>query len=152
MPNEKPRMTWADASPQEQAIYNAYVSVSGLALSFSYLRSADIREMIGRGLTARDVTDVLKWIRRKMELGKDGFKETSLTWRNAMNPDVMEERALLVRQWNARRLGAKPKPLVAQTDSAGVTRLLPQQPASPKIIDVREALRGLADEIKEQAG
>ncbi len=127
-------MIWADAPADQRAIYDAYVAATEMKVSCDPARKDDVMELVRRGITAADVTTVIGYIRRKMreQRGEGGFDERSLLWRNAMNPSTMEERALLCRQAAARRASAKPRPPVAETDAAGVTRLGPAGAAEPK--------------------
>lgn len=123
-------MNWQAEPPAARALYEAYVKATNLALSWSYQRSQDVGELVRRNITSEDVAAVLGFVKKKMARGDGGFGETSMLWRNAMAPDAMEERALLVRQARGRKPAAKAP--VSVTDASGTTRLLPSTATAPR--------------------
>lgn len=136
--------------PDQQALYDAYVAATGLPLYLSTPRRFMLRQLAERGMTAADVTAVIRALQRKVARGDSGFTDSSLDFRNAMEPDKMEERALLLRQQAARRKGANPKPQSARTDAlpdgSTVSRLdttAPRDPAAKSLKEmVADAMKG----------
>ena len=141
------------APPEILAMLAAYVEASGLAVSLSYERGRVLAELIAREFAPADVRAVTLAIKRKIARGDGGFTETSILFRNVLgDPDVFEERALLLRQQLARKAGAKPKPEVAHErtlpDGSKVAVLGPAGFVDAVVLaDPAAALRGLADEI-----
>lgn len=144
---------WASEPAANREVYEAFARATGMAVSWSYQRSQDVKDLVARGITPADVTAVIGFIRMKINRGDEGFRETSLMWGNAMRPDVMEDRALLCRQAARRRAGAQPKPPVPHT------RTLPdgrkENVLAPPVadrdvprVDVAKGLQGLIEELK----
>lgn len=111
----------------QQALYDAYVEATGQALYLSTPRRFVLRALVDRGITAADVRAVLAALQKKIARGDGGFTDSSMSFRNAMEPDKLEERALLLRQQKSRSKGARPKPLAPRTqmlpDGSTITRL-----------------------------
>lgn len=136
------------APPHIHAMLAAYVAETGIPVSLSYNRRWALRKLHQLGFTPDDVRAVLRAIAGKIRRGEKGFTDASLSFKNALgDPDVFEERALVLRQKAARLKGAAPRRQVARTDAAGVTRLDDAPLSVPKPADVAQALRGLASEI-----
>lgn len=76
-----------------------------------------LRQLAERGVSGADVAEVLGFIKKKIARGDGGFTEASLDFRNAMEPDTMEDRMWRVREAKGRAKGAKSKPVVARTDT-----------------------------------
>jgi hypothetical protein len=102
--------------PDQQELYDAYVAATGRALYLSTARRFMLRQLAERNVTAADVKEVIGFIRRKIARGDGGFTEASLDFRNAMEPDSMEDRMWRVREAKGRAKGDKAKPVVARTD------------------------------------
>ena len=112
---------------QQQALFEAYVAATGLAVHLSHSRRFVLQALVERGITPEDVRAVVAALRNKIARGDSGFTDASLLFRNAMNADAMEERALLLRQQKLRAKGARPKPAAATTqtmpDGSTISRL-----------------------------
>ncbi len=108
-----------------------------------------LRHLAERGVTGAEVAAVLAMVKRKMERGDSGFTDASLDFKNAMNPDTMEDRVWRVRQARERAKGARARPAVARTDrlpdGSTVSRLdeaaAPAPPARSLQEMVAEAMR-----------
>jgi hypothetical protein len=116
-----------------QALFDAYVKISGRELTLSHARMQTLREFDRRGFTAEDVTRVIGELDRRMRNGVKGYTAASLDWSNAMgDADRFEERLALIRQAAARKRGTAPAPDVAQTrtlpDGSSVSVLAPAAP------------------------
>lgn len=105
------------ARQAQEALFDAYVSATGLPVHLSHSRRFDLQKLVECGVTPDELRAVLRNIQRKMARAEGGYTETSLLWRNAMNPDAMEENVQLFRQAKARAKGARPKPAVPRTDT-----------------------------------
>jgi len=133
-----------------KALLDAYVAVTGIAVSLSFKRQYDLGQLVERGMTAQDVTDVLQKLKRLVARGTHGYTDASLDFRNALgNPDTFEERALKLRQENFRRKASQPKAQIAVV--RGDCTVLDEQPANEPIQMskslVRETLKRIADGI-----
>lgn len=143
--------------PHLQALLDAYVEVTGLAVTLSYQRAQTLRELDRRGITPADVRAVLQRLKGHIERGVKGYTDASLDWRNAMQEDTLEERALKLRQERARKAGAArvqaagtPRAATVQTGDGTVTRLAPPGDAVPEV-DPAAVKRALA-EFREKLG
>lgn len=135
----------------QEALFAAYISATGfVSLTLSHSRRFDLQAMVEMGLTAGEVTAVIRNIQRKIARSEGGFTETSLLWRNAMKPSNMEENVLLYRQAKGRAKGARPQPVAARTDAlpdgSTVSRLdtaVPRDPAAKSLKEmVADAMKG----------
>jgi hypothetical protein len=137
--------------PHLQALLDAYVEVTGLAVTLSYQRAQTLRELDRRGITPADVRAVLQRLKGYVERGVKGYTDASLDWRNAMQEDTLEERALKLRQERARKAGAArvqaastPRAATVQTGDGNVTRLASPGDAVPEV-DPAAVKRALED-------
>jgi len=130
-----------------QALLDAYIAVTGLAVKLSYQRQSALTDLIDRGITAEDVTAVMQKLKRLVARGEKGFSESSLDFRNALgNVDTFEERALKLRQEAFRRQASKPKAQVAVV--RGDVTVLDDAPAAEVPASrslVQETLRAIAN-------
>lgn len=141
--------------PHLQKLLDAYVSATNLPVSLSCQRAHMLTDLHNRGITAEDVTAVLNAVKRKIERGDGGFTEASLDFRNAMNPDTLEERALLLRQQAARK---KKRLVKAETvthtmaDGSTVSVLTSNSDSQPpKLVDMAAFKAGIRD-LERQVG
>ncbi len=141
-----------DAPPELQALLDAYIAATGLRVTMSYQRQLTLSELHAREITAADVTAVLLALKAKIARGDKGFTDASLDFRNAMEPDTLEERALKLRQAALRRRGALPKADASRTtalpDGGSITRLEPPQPTEVERARVSTALKGLVKDLE----
>jgi len=130
-----------------QDLLDAYRKASQMPVSMSYQREMDLTEMVKRELTPEDVTNVILDLKKKISQDRTGtYTPVSLQWRNCMNPDTMEERALGIRMERLRK--APPKPQVARETSTGFTVLDSPVAPDPAILDVRGSLISLANNLR----
>jgi hypothetical protein len=143
---------WPPEQAHLQALFVAYTEASGIPLSPSHDRKAVLREMDRRGLTPEDVRAVIGRVKWHLAKGTKGFSDASLDWRNAMgDADKFEERALKLRQEQARKAGVRPVKDAAQTRqvAAGesVTVLAPEV-TERKPINLTEATRAEIEKLR----
>lgn len=136
-----------------RALLAAFTETTGLAVSMSPMRLQALRHIHRRGITPEDVRAVLGWLRRTVERGVKGFTPASLEFRNAMNPDTLEERLLTLRQARARAKAAQAKPDVAQTRRLpdGRTEAVLAEGVAPGV-DGHAVKRALAEFRRQMGG
>lgn len=135
-----------------QALLAAYVASSGLTVSMSYARETALTDLVNRGITPAEITELVKWMKKKIAQDRKGtYTPTSLEFRRLLDPDTAEERIISIRQEKTRS-----RPISAQTNhvievgSDKIVRLTDVQPPEPARIDVVNGLRGLASELERK--
>lgn len=128
-----------------QPLIDAYVAETGIPVSWTRQREIALQQIHKLGYGPAEMRDVLRWIRRKVEGQANGFTDTSLLFRNAVEKwETFEERVLLIQQ--ARDRKPKPQPLVPHVrelpGGKTVTVLGEAAPADPEAI---------AAQVREQA-
>jgi hypothetical protein len=79
-------------------IFAAYLHATGFTYTLSSARIADLREILSRGITSADVALAISHLQRRIRRGDNGCTAASLTWRNAMAPDKLEDHLQLARE------------------------------------------------------
>lgn len=139
-----------DCPAHLKPLLDAYIEVTGLAVSYTIKRKIALQQIHDLGFGPDDVRAVLRELQRRLKAGMHGYTDTSLSFGNAIEKvDTFEERVLLLRQRAARRRGSVARPDVAheKTLPTGekVTVLAPEAP----VHDVDAIGKKVADQLKE---
>lgn len=130
-----------------QALLAAYVAATGLPVTLSYAREVTLTELVNRNITPEDITSVMEELKKRIKRDTKGtYTWVSLEFRNAMDPDTLEERALTLRQ-RAKRV-VPPKPQESRDTSTGFKVLDDPKTEDPKPLDVRGSLINLANNLR----
>ena len=124
-----------------RALLAAYVDFTGLPVVWTHEREKVLRELDRRMVTPDEVRAVLAGVKRHMARGTFGYTEASLDFRNAMKPDTMEERVLMMRQAKGRKAGAvrvqascmSRAETVPVPGGGTVTRIVPPRDTVPEV-------------------
>lgn len=135
--------------PELQALLDAYCKETGYVVTLSLMRQQMLTDIHQRGITPEDITAVLQELKKRIKHDRKGVYSTNmLEFRNAMEPDKMEERAARLRQENAR----KSNPKIEESQQRGPFNVLDfRPPEEPRRADVGQALRGIANSIERRA-
>lgn len=137
--------------PELRALMDAYCKATGYELTLSYERQRVLSDLHSRKILPEDITAICIELKKLIAAGTKGFTDSSLDFRNALgDPDKTEERALRLRQREARK--RKPVPEVMHQRKVGeniVNFLAPAEECrNVPVIDVKAGLLNLANQIK----
>lgn len=138
--------------PELQALLDAYCKETGYCVTLSLMRQQMLTDIHSRGMTPDDVTAVILELKKRIKHDRKGVYTTNmLEFRNAMEPDKLEERAARLRQEQAR----KPKPKQEVSQQRGDCNVLdfpqPQDPVVTNHAMVADSIRSIADNLRRQA-
>ena len=131
-------------------LLKAYQDATGIPISLSPTREHVLSDLHKRGITPEDVTAVMNELARLIRSGSKNHSPICLDFRRAMEPDVMEERAMRLRMAKLRKRGPVPDVTHERALGPNVVRFLAPQEASQEVpqADIRAVFSSMKDKLK----